>query len=89
MYGWDQGNWMFGSGTGGWMIFGGLMMILIWLIPVLGLFALVKYLFGGQKSGESAKETHRTALDILDETYAHGELSRDEYLQKRDDLQNK
>ena len=86
MYGWDHGSWMFGSGAGGWMIFGWLMMILVWLIPVLGLFALVKYLFGSQKSSESEKETRNTARDILDEAYARGELTRDEYLQKCDDI---
>lgn len=80
---------MFGGGDGGWMIFGWLMMILVWLIPVLGLLALVKYLFGSQKSGEPTKETRRTARDILDEAYARGELGRDEYLQKCDDLQKK
>lgn len=89
MYGWDQGNWMFGGGDGGWMIFGWLWMILIGLVPILVLFALVKYLFNSQKSSEPTKETRRTARDILDEAYARGELTRDEYLQKCDDLQKK
>jgi len=48
---------MFSGGDGGWMIFGWLWMILIGLVPILVLFALVKYLFNSQKSGESVKET--------------------------------
>ena len=88
MYGSEHGGWMFGGG-GGWMIFGWLWMALIWLIPILLLFALIKYLFGSKNTG-SAKETPRqTALDILDEAHARGELTREEYLQKRDDLQRK
>ncbi len=83
MYGSEHGSWMFGGG-GGWMIFGWLWMALIWLIPILLLFSLIKYLLGNKNTG-SAKETpRRTALDILDEAHA-----REEYLQKRDDLQKK
>ena len=73
MYGFDHGVWMFG----GW-----LMMLLIWLIPFLVLFVGLKYLLG--RSGPPT--TGKSALDILDETYARREISREEYLQKRDDL---
>jgi len=89
MYGWDQGSWMFGGGDGGWMILGWLWMILIGLVPILVLFALVKYLFSSQKTGEPPKEARSPARDILDEAYARGKLARDEYLQKCDDLQKK
>ena len=90
MYGWDHGGWMFGEG-GGWMIFGWLWMAFMWLIPVLLLFALAKYLFSGPKSGTTSvkDETRWIALDILDETYARGEITREEYLQKREDLNKK
>ncbi|TCV87433.1 SHOCT domain-containing protein [Sulfurirhabdus autotrophica] len=84
MYGWDHGGWMFG-GSGGWMFFGWLWMALVWLIPVLLLFALVKYLFSVRPGNEN-KSLDRTALNILDEKYARGELTREEYLQKRNDL---
>ena len=85
MYGWDHGGWMFG-GSGGWMIFGWLWMALIWLIPILLLFSLFKYLFSN-RPGADKQTPHRNALDILDEKYARGELTREEYLQKRDDIQ--
>ncbi len=73
------------GGSSGWMIFGWLSMALVWLIPVLLLFALVKYLFSF-KSGNDNQTLDRTALNILDEKYARGELTREEYLQKRNDL---
>ncbi|WP_223264443.1 SHOCT domain-containing protein [Sulfuriferula plumbiphila] len=54
------------------------------------MFALVKYLFGNRESGACPTgETRRAALDILDEAYARGELTREAYLQKRDDLNQK
>ncbi len=89
MYGWDHTGWMFGNG-GGWMIFGWFWMALIGLVPILLLFALVKYLFGNREaSAHSKAETRQTALDILDEAYARGDLTREVYLQKRDDLNKK
>ena len=87
MHGWDHGDWMFGSG--GWMIFGWLWMGLVWLIPILLLFALGKYLLGRPQPGQDRNSYKRTALDILDEVYARGEISREDYLQKREDLQKK
>ena len=76
MYGFDHGAWMFG----GWLI-----MLVIWLLPFVLLFAAIKYLLSRSESSGAKK----SALDILDEAYARREISRDEYLQKRDDLQKK
>lgn len=73
MYGYDHGAWM----AGGW-----LGMVLIWLVPVVLLLAAVKYLATGSRPGEKGK----TPLEILEEAYARGEISREEFLQKRDDL---
>lgn len=73
MYGYDHGAWMFGGWLG---------MLLIWLVPFVLLLAAIKYLVTGSKPGSQNK----TPLEILEETYARGEISRDEFLQKRDDL---
>ena len=73
MYGYDHGAWMF------WGWFG---MLLIWLVPIVLLLAAIKYLVTGSKPGGQGK----TPLEILEEAYARGEISRDEFLQKRDDL---
>jgi putative membrane protein len=89
MYGWDHGSWMFGDGAG-WMIFGWLWMALIGLVPILLAFALFKYLFSSPKPGTPSQEApRRAALDILDEAYARGDLTREVYLQKRADLNTK
>jgi len=73
MYGYDHGAWMFGGWLG---------MLLIWLVPIILLLAAIKYLATGSKSGRQSK----TPLETLEEAYARGEISRDEFLQKRDDL---
>jgi putative membrane protein len=73
MYGYDHGAWMFGGWIG---------MLLIWLVPIILLLAAIKYLASGSKSGGGGK----TPLEILEEAYARGEIDRDEFLQKRDDL---
>jgi putative membrane protein len=89
MYGPYHHGWMFDGGIG--MLFGGIWMILLLAVPLLLLAVLVKYLFtkprvNADRPGEPARQT---PLDVLKETYARGEISRDEFLQKRDDILEK
>ncbi len=62
---------------GSWMFGGWLTMLLIWLAPLFLLFLVLKNFFGNRPS---------SARELLDQAYARRELSRDEYLRKRDDL---
>lgn len=89
MYGSYNHGWMFDGGIG--MLFGGLWMILVWGIPFLLIVALLKYLFAGPRDngGRETAPEQKAPLDILKEAYARGEIGRDEYLQKRDDLLEK
>lgn len=89
MYGPYNHGWMFDGGLG--MLFGGFWMILFLVIPLLLLAVLLKYLFAkprGSGDRQSAPEL-QTPLDVLKTVYARGEISREEYLQKRDDLLEK
>ncbi|KPV39641.1 electron transporter RnfE [Thiohalorhabdus denitrificans] len=77
MYGHD-GFWMWGVG--------GIFMILFWILVILGIAALVRWLAvsnGGRPRNE--ERSHR-ALEVLEERYARGEIDREEYLQKKEDL---
>ncbi len=67
-------------GYGGWL-FGPLMMILVFSIFV-GAFVLILKLLG---IGGSAKSS-RSALDLLDERFARGEIDRQEYEERRSAL---
>ena len=61
---------------------GGLWMALVWLIPIILATWAVKHVSGGASSNGASK----SALELLDEQYARGKISREDYLQKRDDL---
>lgn len=65
----------------GWMGLGWFGMGLFWILLVLALAALVRYLGGGKSPPP------KTPLEILQERYARGEIDREEYEQKRSDLQ--
>lgn len=89
MYGPYNHGWMFDGGIG--MLIGGLWMVLLWGITLLLIVALLKYLFAKPRdrgAQESAPEK-QTPLDVLKGAYARGEISRAEFLQKRDDILEK
>ena len=73
MYGFDHGVWM----LGGWMV-----VLVLWLLPFTLLFVAIKIFFDKFKVGSG-----KSALDILEVAYASGNISRDEFLKKRDDMQ--
>jgi putative membrane protein len=57
------------------------------------LLAGIKFLFSGSDSmlsgpatKQGGRETERRALSILEERYAQGEIGREEFLQKRQDI---
>lgn len=74
----------------GWMLFGGLMMLLFWG----GLIALVVLVVRGlsgptNTAGSSSSEvTSNTALDILKERYARGEITQTEYEEMREVIES-
>lgn len=86
MYGPYDHGWMFGGG----MLFGGLGMILVWAIPILLVLALLKFLLGqGRKDRQTGLSERDTPLEILQKAYARGDITREEYLRKKDDLLGK
>lgn len=62
----------------GW---GGLWMVLWWALPILAIVALVTWMSRANERG-----SEKTALDILKERYARGEIDQAEFEQKRRDL---
>jgi putative membrane protein len=73
----------FGPGFGGF----GIGMLLFWGLIIFAIVMLVRG-FGG-RPGPHASEprlSHKTALEILAERYARGEIDKSEFEEKRKDL---
>lgn len=77
-----------GYGFGGGMVVGLLVMIGVLLVIALGIWALATWLRGARSQPPGAPDDHRVegggghARDILEERYARGELSTEEYLDR-------
>ena len=78
MHGWD--SWWGGSG----MAFGPLWMIVWLVVLVVGIVAIVRWL--GEKGGAGGDRPTRGAREILDERYARGEIDREEYMKRKQDI---
>jgi putative membrane protein len=80
-YGWGPG--MMGGGWGygmGW--FGSLLMLAFWALVIVGLVFLIRWfaLMGRERRGEDS------ALEVLKQRYAKGEISKEEFEEKKKDL---
>ena len=71
-----MGNW----GNAGWS--GWVVMALFWILIIIGIVVLMKWLLGGRRAGGE----ERSALDILKERYAKGEINKKEFEEKKKDL---
>ena len=80
---WQMHDWM-GWGWGG-MWLGPLFMIALLALLVAAIVALVRWI--GGSSGMERRV--RTAREILDERYARGEIDREEYQRRRNDIAGK
>lgn len=71
---------MMGAGYGGW---GGMMVIngAVWLLILVGVFVVILRL---SRSGGGPSRS--SGLDVLEDRYARGDIQRDEYLQKKQDI---
>lgn len=70
------------TGWGGMMGFG---MLLFWLLPIGLIAALLFFLNDRNRKSQPPQR----AIDILENAYARGEITREEFLAKRADLLGK
>ena len=67
---------------------GWVLMILIWVLVVAGVVVLVRWflMHEADQNGETSLPTHKAPTNILRERYARGEIDREEYMQRLEDL---
>ncbi|QDZ30469.1 SHOCT domain-containing protein [Noviherbaspirillum sp. UKPF54] len=76
------------NGAWGWHWMGGIGMLLFWVLIILLVLGALKYLRSGP-ADRPGVESGKTAMDFLEEAYAKGEITREEFLQKRADIRDK
>jgi putative membrane protein len=78
------GNMMGWGGMpfGGWT--GGIIMLIFWVLVIVGIIVLIKYLVSEGMSAN--KKTGDNAMDILKSRYAKGEIDKKEFEEKMKDL---
>lgn len=82
--------WGYGPGSGmmggyGWT---GPLSMIVWIIALALIVALIAWSMHARSGSTSASISipRSTGLDLLEQRYARGEINRDEYLQKKQDL---
>ncbi len=82
---WHIGPDMMGSWGMGW--FGGIFMIVFWILIIVGLILVIKWLFQATGRGRTlGNDGSSKALEILKERYARGEIDKTEFEEKKKDL---
>lgn len=73
-------NPFLGMGYGGVAI-----MLVVWILAIVGTILLIKLIIDQERSPNRGQR-NRTALEILDERYARGEIDGNEYEKRKDRL---
>jgi putative membrane protein len=84
-HGWGRGSGMMGWGYGAsWG--GPIIMIIFWIAIILGIVFLIRWLVGQARDDRQGGLKSDRALKILKERYARGEIGKQEFEAKRQDL---
>lgn len=82
------GSWFCGPGGLIGVHFGGFFHLIFWVVCLMLLFTLFRTLFANKQHNKIAPTSDSSALTILEERYASGEIDQKEFLQKRKDLKS-
>ena len=79
-WGWHTGPGTMGWGMMGWL--GPILMVAFWVAVIVGVVLLIRWLVVSSKPPRAED----SALEILKRRYAMGEISKEEYEEKKRDL---
>ena len=82
--GWGMGPGMMGGYGMGW--FGGILMVVFWILIIVGLVFLIKWLIQSTGRDKTSGISGDRSLEILKERYAKGEIDKEEFESKKKDL---
>ncbi|RMF92282.1 MAG: SHOCT domain-containing protein [Nitrospinota bacterium] len=80
-----SGYWGWG-GMGGWGM--GIVMLAFWILVIVGIVALVKWVWGQERNSPQIppSSSGARALEILKERYARGEIDKEEFERMKADV---
>ncbi len=82
-----MGNWGYGAGVGFFgMFFGWVFMLAFWVLIIWGIIMLIQWVV--RQGSQASEKKDSGAMAILEERYAKGEISKEEFKEKKKDLQN-
>jgi putative membrane protein len=81
-------NWFCGPEGLFGVHFGGFFHLIFWVVCLILLFMVFRALFASKQHNTIAPANNSSALSILEERYASGEINQDEFLQKKKDLES-
>lgn len=76
----------FGCSSGGFGLIGMFIGLIFWILIIVGIVLLIKWLLDQGKQGEQLSMTEESAMDILNKRYAKGEISKEKFEQMKRDL---
>ena len=85
-YGWGMGPGMMGGGYGmSW--FWPIIMSAFWIAVIVGIIFLIRWLILSTRTGSHGTIPGDSALEILKKRYARGEINKDEFEEKKRDME--
>mgnify|MGYP001388162477 CR=1 FL=1 len=81
---WPMGPGMMGGWGMGW--FGGIFMIIFWILILVALVFFIKWLVQSTGRSQTGPAAGNRALEILKERYARGEIDKAEFEEKKKEL---
>lgn len=89
MHSHSMSNWFCGPDGLLGFHFGGIFHLIFWAVCLILLFALFRAMLANKQHSPPSTGSNTSAISILEERYASGEIDQDEFLIKKKDLKYK